>query len=162
MIESTFVNAEELRTKSVRTWTGADWSEPRVITDLRGTPKGDRAEVWELDRLVPPTRGNGHRRRQYLKIMHCAEGWHSASGADDCPMGPEVCAALGDAKWTRGARNWRDEFRAFHLEHPVVWVIRERISGTTRMHRYCDAELPDDLRLVTPSARCSMAGREVK
>ncbi len=155
MIESKFVSAEELCIRMVSRWTPDGRTEPQPETDLRGTPIGDRAEVWEIERLVPPSRGDGRRRRQKLRILYCPEGWHSASGSSDRPSGREICCTI--LSWR--ARNMPvgeavDAFKAFHAEHPVVWVVHDLTPGHQVTSRYCDPELPDEYRpsLITETA----------
>lgn len=145
---ATFVVAADLQTRTSRRYLGGDqWSEPETRTDLRGTPMGGKAEVWEFDRLVSPERGRGRRRREYVTIMHCPEGWWSTSGSADSPIGPGCCATIMDPQW-RGELGGFDraKFSAFHEEHPVIWKVRSRVNSKARILWYCDAELPDGYR----------------
>ncbi len=138
-----YISAAELRIHMVSSWTPDGWTEPRPVTDLRGSPLGERVQVWELDRLVTPRRGRGRRVREYVKVMHCPEGWHSTSGTADAPSGGEICATLLDPKW-RG--DFPADFNRYHDEHPVVWIVKVRIHKQVRTLRYCDPELPAEYR----------------
>lgn len=140
---STFITAASLRSRTVRQALPGGWGEPREITDLRGTPVGDRAEVWEWDRLVPPRRGNSRRVREHVKVMHCPEGWHSTSGLVDQPHGPEICSTLLGGQW---AEEFPARFNRYHLEHPVLWIVRVRVHSSVTVSRYCDPELPGEYR----------------
>jgi hypothetical protein len=147
-----FITAEELSRHMAVTF-GADGkrSDPKPYTDLRGAPIGDKAQVWECDRLVYPRRNSKRRVRQHVKILHCAEGWHSMSGSTERPMGPELCSTLLEGKWAlpSGALD-RDRFHAFHEEHPVVWKVEVRVNSSGWRYAYCDPELPDEYRELLP------------
>lgn len=141
-----YVTAEKLRTRysGRRTTQGivADYSNPR--TDIRGTPVGERAQVWEWERLVyPGRRQTGRRVREYIKVMHCPEGWYSTSGtADDA--GPALCSTLLEPQWN--GDGFPGNFNRYHVEHPVLWVIKVRRNSTVTTYRYCDAEMPGEYR----------------
>lgn len=146
---STIVDAAPMRVSRSRTCLGnGQWSEWHEGIDLRGTPIGDKVEVWEWDRLVyPGRRQQGRRVREYIKVMHCPEGWYSTSGIADEPHGGEICGTLLEPKWA--GRDFPRGFNAYHDEHPVVWVIKVKRHTRARTLRYCDPELPDEYRPVT-------------
>lgn len=50
----TSVTAETMRARMTKRWTSSGWTDPEPATDLRGRPIGDRAQVWEYERLVEP------------------------------------------------------------------------------------------------------------
>jgi AAA domain len=137
----TYISAETLRHREVRRGLGdGSLGPPEDYYDLRGTPIGERAQVWEWDRLVPPRFGKGRRVREYIKVMHCPEGWHSTSGSASNPLDPEVCQAIMNGNVDL------DKFHAFHADHHVVWVVRVRVHTRTTILRYCDPELPAEYR----------------
>jgi hypothetical protein len=149
MTGSTFIDSETLRCRQTRTWLGnGQFSEWQESTDLRGTPIGDRAEVWEWDRLVYPGRKqHGRRVREYIKVMHCPEGWHSTSGSARRPMDPEICSTMLHDQWQYPGGGFdRDKYRAHHDVNPVVWIIKVKRHTRVRIYRYCDPELPAEYR----------------
>ncbi len=142
------IAAAEMQARKTRRSLGnGQWSEWEPHTDLRGTPVGATARRWEWERMIMPP----HRRRrarQRVRVYHCPEGWHSTSGSASNPMGPELCHTLLDPQWQTGGGLDRDRFRAFHGEHPVVWIVEtytKRPYGVGRLP-YCDPELPDEYR----------------
>jgi hypothetical protein len=144
------IDTATLRTRTVRKCLGGgEWSEPRTIIDLRGTPIGDKAEVWEWDRMVYPGRAQkGRRVREYITAMYCPEGWHSNSGTSR-EADPATCLTLLDPRWAndRGGLD-RAKYHAHHDAWPVVWVIKVRRYTNVRTLHYCDPELPAEYRPV--------------
>jgi len=140
---STFIDAETMRDRTVSAWTPSGRVK-KPHYDLRGTPTGDKAEIWERDRLVyPGRRQQGRRVREYIKVMHCPEGWHSTSGTADEPS-TAICSTPLEPKWA--GRDFPRNFNAYHDEHPVVWVVRVTRYTNVRVYRYCEPELPAEYR----------------
>jgi hypothetical protein len=148
-VASTFVTAESMQSRhySRRTPEGryvADYSRP--YTDIRGTPIGERAQVWEWERLVYPGRKQeGRRVREYVEMMHCPEGWWSKSGTVN-ESSPALCSTLLDPQWK--GDGFPGNFNRYHDEHPVLWVIKVRRNSTVTTYRYCEPEMPDEYRPV--------------
>ena len=124
--------------------------------DLRGTPIGDKAQVWKFDRMVLATPRSKRRTRQHVEVFYCAEGWHSKSGSQARPSGPDLCSTLLHDKWNSGdddlGDDWRARFRAFHDQHPVLWIVKVRMNSSTTRSAYCDPELPDEFRPAADQA----------
>lgn len=140
---STIIDAESMRNRIVSAWT-PNGRVNKPAYDLRGTPVGDRAEVWEWDRMVRPGRAQRSRRvREYVTVMYCPEGWYSTSGTADEPA-TAICSTLLDPKWTAG--DFPRNFNAYHDEHPILWVVKVRRHTTVNNYRYCEPELPDEFR----------------
>jgi hypothetical protein len=143
------ISAESMRHHKVhRALADGSWGPWEDYYDLRGTPTGEKAQVWKFDRLVQLHPRARRRTRQHVEILYCAEGWHSRSGGPDSPSGPEICNTLLDPKWRVAPEAGldRDRFRAFHEEHPVVWIVNIRMNSTALRHAYCDPELPAEFR----------------
>ena len=149
MADSRFIDADPMRISRTRTCLGnGQWSEWHEGSDLRGTPIGDKAEVWEYDRLVYPRRTQCARRvREYITVMHCPEGWYATSGTADEPS-TAICSTLLDAKWT--ARGFPRNFIAT-TSSTRSRVIQVKRHTTTRTLRYCNPELPAEYRAATES-----------
>ena len=131
----TYVTAEKLRTR---------YTAPHI--DRRGTPRGDRAQVWEQDRTVTPP-GCTRRVREHITVMHCAEGWYSASGAATQPAGDADCSTEFQPHWRSDEGGFNlDGFDAFHDVRPVLWFVQVTRGRETRIGWFCDAELPDEYR----------------
>ena len=143
----TYVTAEQLRTRYSQPRPPA--TEPVPFSDLRGTPHGDRAQVWEWERMVTPPRRT-RRVRERVRVMYCPEGWHSTSGGPGKPSGDALCSTLLDGHWSgeQGGLD-RNTFDAYHDTRPVLWVIRVTRGREARTTRFCDSELPDEYRPAT-------------
>ena len=149
-VQATVQSGEELRTCKIRralpVGGGSDWE---MHIDLRGSPIGDRVLVWEYDRPMN-ARSASRGVREHVKLMYCAEGWHSGGGTADAPDDPEVCAMIHGPKWRK--RGTSEEhfkrFWEFHYEHPVAWIVKTSAPGRLghRHLAYCDAELPAQYR----------------
>lgn len=148
-IEHTVLSGEELRTCKVRrVLPGGESSAWETHTDLRGSPIGDKVLVWEYDRFVQ--RGARGRVRTHVQVMYCAEGWHSTGGTAPVPDDPELCNAIYSRKW-RKQRTGEERFKRFwefHVEHPVVWIVKtsaqERLLN--RRLAYCELDFPAEYR----------------
>jgi hypothetical protein len=138
------VSAESLRTCMVTKWTPEGRSEPEPMTDIRGTPIGDSAQVWEWDRLI--LRPNRARRtKEHVKVMHCPEGWYSTSGSTD-QADEDFCNAFFDEQWNIPRGEKGRQFNEFHDGNPVVWVVETTYDRSRGRVSYCDRELPDEYR----------------
>lgn len=143
---TTYIDAETMRHRVTSEWTPTG-RVPGTAYDIRGTPIGDKAEVWEWDRMVYPGRQQkGRRVREYITVMHCPEGWYSTSGTAD-QADPALCSTLMDRQWatSRGGFD-RDKYDAHHDANPVVWVIKVKRHTTVNVYRYCEPELPAEFR----------------
>lgn len=149
-LQTAVVSGDEIRTCMVRrALADGGWSDPEIHTDLRGAPIGDKVLVWEYDRRARAPGARGHV-REHVKLMYCAEGWHSTGGTAEVPDDPQLCHTIVSSRW-RKRRPGEERFQPFweyHLQHPVVWLIQ--ISGQRGVgHRrlaYCDPELPAQYR----------------
>jgi hypothetical protein len=149
-VKTTVVSGNELRTCRLRRiLPGGQWSDWETHTDLRGSPVGEKVLVWEYEGLVR-SRGARSSVGEHVKVMYCADGWHSTGGKADAPDDPQVCSTLMSSKWRRhrvGEERFR-RFWEFHQEHPVVWIVQISAEGDAGNRRlaYCDLELPAEYR----------------
>lgn len=158
MTASTFIDVEAMRNRTVSAWTPTGRVNQPAY-DLRGTPVGDRAEVWEWDRMVYPGRTQtGRRVREYVTVMHCPEGWHSTSGTAGEPATP-ICSTLLEARWA--GPGFPGTFNTYHDEHLVLWVIKVKRHTTVSNYRYCDPELPGEYRPDPAGRPCADCGRPI-